>query len=220
MSLTITEFARFLKVFVWLTALIWLVSFIVQWHFLGAEVIAAVWRSFTLALSVAIVLFGFFSRLNWSSSQLARWMRRPTVHGVWLGALHSSYRPAGSSPLPDIPIVLVIRQTYLSLSIVSFTEKQDGESKLEAIVQDAKTDATRLHYIYELRRLYEGENKLTTGAGELKLLESGKRLKGHYWTNSPTHGDLDLKLVSRNCTEVDCFEIAARRWPSRLPAQS
>lgn len=140
-------------------------------------------------------------------------MRRPIVHGVWRGTLRSDYKQTGKTLL-DIPIVFVIWQTYLTISIESFARFQEGESKLEALIKNGRAEAARLSYVFELRRQYQGENKLTTGAGDLRLINESKNLKGHYWTNSPTFGELQLELLSRECDGVDCFEVAERRWPS------
>lgn len=219
LSLTYAEFERLLKVFATFTVALAGVIVLVRWHFFEAPVWPAVWQGFTAALSTTTIAFGFFARRTWDSPKLAKWLGRPIVHGVWSGDLITNYKSGDGKPLSPIDIVFVIKQTYLSLSIESFTKSQEGESKVEAIVQNAKTDATKLCYIFELRRQYRGENKLTTGSGELRLLESAKRLKGHYWTNSPTQGDLDLRLVSRDCSGVDCFEVAEKKWLKKSGAK-
>lgn len=212
LSLTHQEFERLLKVFTTVTVLLTALVALVRWLGFGAPVVTAVWQSFTLALSASTLAFGFFSRWTWKSARLASWLKRPIVHGLWRGTLHTNYRAPDGTTTPDIEIAFVIRQTYLTLSIESYTRNQEGESKVEALLQNAKTEATRISYIFELRRQYQGENKLTAGAGELKLLDEGRRLKGHYWTNSPTQGDLELNLVTRDCEKVDCFEAAERSW--------
>lgn len=139
--------------------------------------------------------------MTWKSERLARWLCRPIVHGVWRVTLNTVYKGESRS----IEIAFVIRQTFMSLSIKSFTQDQEGESKIEALIRNSKTQATRVCYIFELKRQYKGENKLTTGAGDLKLIEAGKKLKGNYWTNSPNDGDIELTLLSRECSGVDCF---------------
>ncbi|WP_224788400.1 hypothetical protein [Pseudomonas fluorescens] len=183
--------------------------------FLGYEMLTAGWRAISYGLTCITFLFGVFFKLAWRSPRIARWMRRPIVHGVWRGTLSSDFQQAGKSPL-QIPIIFVIRQTYLTISIESFTKSQEGESKLEALIQNGRTEATRLCYVFELKRQYQGENKLTTGAGDLRLINDSKHLKGHYWTNSPTFGELQLELISRECSGVDCYEVAERKWPTTI----
>ncbi len=192
LSLTYTEFERLLKVFTVVTVCLALAIGLVRYSAFDTEPLYAAWQAFTASLSVSTLGFGFFARRTWKSPVLATWLGRPIVHGLWRGTLQTNYRGGDGSTLPPIEIAFKIRQTYLTLSIESYTRGQEGESKLEALLQNQKTEATRISYIFELRRLYQGENKLTTGAGEIRLLDGGTRLKGHYWTNSPTQGDLDL----------------------------
>lgn len=219
LSLTYAEFERLLKIFAVLTILLAGVIFLVRWQCFATPLISALWQGFSTALSVTTIGFGLFSKRKWNSPKLAKWLSRPIVHGVWFGTLHTNYQPANGLALPPIQIVFVIRQTYLALSVESYTKSQEGESRVEALMQNTKTNATRLTYIFELRRYYQGENKLTEGAGELRLLENGSRLKGHYWTNSPTQGEVDLQLASRDCEAIDCFEAGLRIW-SEVPGKS
>ncbi|MNF68494.1 hypothetical protein D3C85_491400 [compost metagenome] len=212
LSLTHTELQRLFKVYFWLVVGLAACFYLLHIPF-GYEMLTAAWRSVTYGLACATLLFGAFFKLAWRSPRIAQWMRRPIVHGVWRGTLSSDFRQADKAPL-EIPIIFVIRQTYLTISIESFTKSQEGESKLEALIQNARTEATRLCYVFELRRQYQGENKLTTGSGELRLIDNSIRLRGHYWTNTPTHGDLELELISRDCEGVNCFEVAERNWPS------
>lgn len=214
LSLTETELQRLLKIYVSLVLAVAIFLYFIL-LLLGYEMLTAGWRAISYGLTIITFLFGVFFKLAWKFPWIARWMRRPIVHGVWRGTLSSDFQQTGKSPL-QIPIIFVIRQTYLTISIESFTKSQEGESKLEALIQNGRTEATRLCYVFELKRLYQGENKLTTGAGDLRLINDSKNLRGHYWTNSPTFGELQLGLISRECAGVDCYEVAERKWPSTI----
>lgn len=205
--LTTTELNRLLKVFAWLTGLLWLSFFLVQLKLFGISASSAAVKSFSAAIAVSALLFGLFYKVAWRWEWLAKWMNRPIVHGVWQGELRSDFESKGSTPLV-IPVFFVIKQTYLTLSVESFTESQEGESRLEAILRNAKTDACRLCYVFELRKLYPGANSLTSGTGDLKLLGNARQLSGTYWTNTPTHGELSLKLVSRDIRGIASFQDA------------
>lgn len=89
---------------------------------------------------------------------------------------------------------------------------------MEALVRNG--NATQLRYVYELRRHFMGENRFTAGCGELRLVDSGRRLKGHYWTNSPTQGSIEMQLKTRDCSKVDSFEAAERLWLKKAPQGS
>lgn len=217
LSLTYPELERLLKVFTGVTIVLAALIGLVRWAAFDASELAAVWQGVTIALSISALAFGFFARMTWTSPRLSKWLGRPIVHGLWRGTLETNYKVQGGAPLSTIEIAFVIRQTYLSLSIESFTKNQDGESKVEALLQSSKTEATRIGYIYELRKLYQGKSTQTAGAGELKLLEAGLRLKGHYWTDSPTQGTIDLKFVTREIEGVDSFDAAERIWNACKP---
>ena len=172
------------------------------------------------AVTLATIFFALLAKSPWRWDFPAWVMGRSVVHGVWHGNIWTNHGVAPGAPPRQIEIVLVIQQTYLALSISSFTATQEAESVIEAILRSAKTDASRLCYVYEMRRHYQGENKLTLGSGELKLLESGKRLKGHYFTNSPTEGEIDLQILTRDCTGIDCFDAATKLKRRLQPSSS
>ena len=203
-SLTIEELKRLLYAYCIITVVICAIIFIIPILWNGSLTLYGLWRAFTTSITITTIVFGLFSKMKWNSEGLSKWLGKPIVHGVWLGTLNTNYKGRNH----PIEIAFVIKQTFMSLSIESFTEYQDGESKIEALIQNSKTQSTRVCYIFELKRLYNGEKKLTTGAGDLKLIEAGKKLKGNYWTNSPTDGDIELSLVSRECSGIDCFSAA------------
>ena len=217
LTLPYEEFLRLLKVFAAVTAGIAVVILLARWHLIGDVGWSTAWQPFTASLTLTTFGIGLLANMKWHSPWLARWFRHPTVHGVWLGQLDSNYKTPNGEPLRPIDIVFVIKQTYLSVSIESFTKTQEGASSLEALVCNGKTNATELRYVYELRRHFMGENKFTAGCGDLRLVDSGKRLKGHYWTNSPTQGSIELQLKTRDCSKVDSFEAAERLWLKKAP---
>ena len=210
-SLTLTgvELSRLTKVFA-VTALVLTAAIsLFRWGCLGHPFGQAVLQSVFLAITLTGLLFAGFYRFGWRLGPLARWMGRPDLRGVWLGHLASSYFKDGQ----PIPIIFVIRQTYLDISICSYTEKQRGQSTFEALIQNNRHAITVLAYIYELERHYAGAQERVKGTGEVELL-GGDRLRGFYWTNSPTHGSISLQRKSTECDGIQNFEDALRKWPS------
>lgn len=167
-------------------------------------------RFASAAITITTLLLLVFVTKAWRLSWVASLMGRSVVHGVWAGRLTSDY---GSQGGVNLPIVFVIRQTYLTISIESYTQQQHGESKLEALIHNKKTDGKRLSYVFELRRPYSPGGRATTGAGELKLEGSDAVLRGVYWTDSPTHGSLALKRVAAEVEGIASFDDALRRFP-------
>lgn len=218
LSLTSSEFDRLIKLLLRLAGTLLVAIFLVQFYWMGVDLPTALFRSFSSSVTISVVTFGVVYKVAWKWERFASWMSRPIVHGVWRGELRSNFNRDDGAPPLVVPIVFVIRQTYLTISVQSFTSTQDAESKLEALVQNEKDESTMLSYLFEMRRFVNGENKLTTGAGQLKLLDHNRILRGFYWTNSPTRGEARLELLSRDVAGVDCYEVAERNWPRQCAA--
>lgn len=215
LTLTISELKQLLRISWYVTLTLGAVILGVTWLARGTVGLGDGFRAFSTAVAVSLLIVGGVHQASWKHGWLARWIDRPVIHGVWCGTLTSDYKVTSGIQM-KIPIVFVIRQTYLSLSVQSFTRAIIGTSTLEGIVQDARNLDTRLSYVFEMTRLFNNENKVTKGSGELRLQNRSTVLHGFYWTSTPTHGELRLKLVSRDCEEVDCFEVALEKWPDQL----
>lgn len=172
-------------------------------------------RALTSSLTASGVIFALFQQSIWRWWFFPRLVKRPIIAGVWLGQLTSNYKPDPASAEPDlvIPIVFVIRQSLMTISVQSFTRGQGGESTIEAILHNSRTGDFRLTYVFELKHTYAGSNELTHGAGDLGLYEEGRVLEGRYWTNNPTHGTLRLERVPGKHVTVQRFEDALREYP-------
>lgn len=217
LTLSEPELQRLLKVFCYLLALVWAICALGTALFISQDINASiVIKTLPSAVTASVLVFAFLYGVSWKNERLARWLKRPAVHGAWCGTLVSDYKTKQGVVL-HIPIVFVIRQTYLSLSVQSYTPGgQVGTSTLEGLVQDARTGETHLRYLFGLTRHYNNENKITKGAGELRLENKSSVLRGSYWTSTPTHGEVQLKLMSRDCEDLDTFEMALARWPNVL----
>ena len=180
------------------------------------------WRSFSSALGISSFLFMLFYRWFWRVGSLPEWLGKPLIGGVWIGHIASNFGHKPGEPLMQKPIVFVVRQTFLTLSIQSFTDYQVGLSRVEVLLLEPNSDLMRLPYVFELENEYSGASTVVNGAGILKLLSDNNMMKGEYWTSSPTHGTLiltqassDMKLARR----IKQFTDATSQWPvgSRWP---
>lgn len=164
-SLSTPEVKRLVTIFGVLAIVTTLVALAFRLDALAQRPVSTLLQSITGAVTLVTIFFAVLASIRWRWRFPAWLMDRPVVHGVWHGSIWTNHGVAPGAPPRPIEIVLVIQQTYLALSISSFTASQDGESIIEAILRSAKTEATRLCYVYELRRQYKGENKLTSGSG-------------------------------------------------------
>ncbi|WP_067099230.1 Cap15 family cyclic dinucleotide receptor domain-containing protein [Marinomonas atlantica] len=164
----------------------------------------------SVSWAICISIWAF--RRPWTVERIASWTGRPIIHGIWFGKLLTNYGVGDSEESQSIPIAFVIRQTYIGYSLLSYTENQDSKTLVESLSIDQQHQTIHLRYVYEFYIRKPDERKLTTGTAELNLIESGKRLKGHYFTNSPTQGFAELTLVQRSCDGIDTFEAAKKLY--------
>ncbi|MCV2436893.1 hypothetical protein [Paucibacter sp. DJ2R-2] len=179
--------------------------------------------------ATAALLVGLVSGMSWTSlislwafgrpwtwGWLAWMTGRPIIHGVWFGYLDTSYESNDESVGKRIPIAFVIKQTFLTYSLLSYTERQDSVTLAETLDVDDKHSTVHLRYMYRFQIMRSTERKQTTGAGELKLIESGTKLKGHYLTDSPTHGSIELVFVQRDVDGIDTFKAVRSLYDARF----
>ncbi len=212
LTLTKAELTRLLSAFAWISFGIFALIAFIQFETLQKDYWLGL-RYMSYGITAASAALFFFITWAWKWSWVARLMRRPVVHGVWAGRLQSDFKKEGGGSV-DLPIVFVIRQTYLTLSVRSLTRSQRGTSSLEALSRDEKTQDTHLSYVFKLDQPWVPGGKYGSGAGELQLEASDTILRGVYWTDSPTHGTLRLKRVSPDVEGISCFEDALRKFPA------
>lgn len=178
---------------------------------LQSEPLSVIRQSVSSALAVPPLLIWVLSKLPWKYRWLAVLMGKRMVHGLWWGELKTEFKPTEcANPLPPIPIAFVVKQSYFFLTIQSYTPSLPARSTLESMVVEPRSSIAQLQYVFEMRRLQDAEDKITTGYGDLRLTSGDKRLEGYYWTNSPTRGKITLDLVTRDCSEIDSFSDAEK----------
>lgn len=177
----------------------------------GTPTGAALFQATTASISFSAIALFIVVKSKWNKPWLAWLADRPIVHGFWWGELHAIYQGVH---LPPIPIAFVVKQTYVTLSIQSYTAGIAADSTIEIFDKSDKNSDVRLKYVYEMKREANAEHKSTTGYGELKLQGRGAVLSGFYWTNSPTEGAIRLEMIQRNCDHINCFESAQETFAS------
>lgn len=222
LSITSTDLERLAKLSVVLGTIATASVVAIRWEALSTAPASVIGSAISAALAVPTLVILVVRKIEWKYPLLSKLLGRRMVHGLWWGQLDSDYvRNSGDAPLPTIPIAFVIRQTYLTLSIKSYTSALPGESILETLHAHPVTGDANLRYAYQMTRRANGENKATLGYGDLVLGGEDKELKGHYWTNSPSTGLIRLTLQTRDCNDIRSFEDAVRckeRLVSELPS--
>lgn len=193
---------------------------LIRHYAFGSDATAALAIGFVSGASWAVLFSTWVFRRPWTYGWLAWLTGRPIIHGVWFGHLDTNYESGDKSVGKRIPIAFVIKQTFLTYSLLSYTERQDSVTLAETLDVDEKHSTVHLRYMYRFQIMRATERKQTTGAGELKLIESGMKLKGNYLTDSPTHGSVELVFIQRQVDGIDTFKLVRQLYDARFPLAS
>jgi hypothetical protein len=157
---------------------------------------------------VSLFLFAF-DRFLWKLPYVGLLIKRPVLHGTWKGTFESDYvYPAVPKRQGPTEAYLVVRQTYSSIHARFITGRSDSESM--ACELRKKSDGRyEIYAIYENRPplLAQGESPVHRGGLILEVLGNPTHaLRGSYWTDRKTQGDLKLDEHSKEV--YDDFDSA------------
>ncbi|WP_438817412.1 hypothetical protein [Streptomyces fildesensis] len=118
-----------------------------------------------------------------------------SVRGTWKGTLTSFWIDAENGNIPPPKTVyLVVQQTASRISVKLMTDESKSTSAL-ANVEEAD-GSVRLTYMYLNRPDMRVEHRSRIHHGSTVLDVSGspaRRLKGRYWTDRDSRGELDFE---------------------------
>jgi hypothetical protein len=170
--------------------------------------IAIILRAASFAWSIVSILWWLFLKWGWQYWPSTLLFHRPSLNGTWLGTLQSDYQEDGIQVQPK-PFCIVVRQTFLSIHIKSYTTTSLGVSYAEALILNKEIGERTLAYLYRQDSSRIRGNKSQLGDAELRIVLSiVNRLEGRYWTDSKTQGEVSLKFVSEK--HVDSFDDAIK----------
>lgn len=168
--------------------------------------IAIISRAASFAWSIISIFWWLFLKWGWQYRPFTLLFHRPNLNGTWIGTLKSDFKENGIQVEPR-QFCIVVRQTFLSIHIKTYTSTSLGVSYGEALILDKEMGTRTLAYLYrqDSSRIRGGKSQL--GGAELRLVLSiVNRLEGRYWTDSKTQGEVSLKFVSEE--HVDSFDDA------------
>jgi hypothetical protein len=154
-----------------------------------------------------LLLVGLLDRFNVGWHAFGRLPPAVTAESDWVRG--------ATDPRRQIPIVFVIQQDLLSLTLVSFTEDREGRSYVAQLAIDDAAKTFKLIYIYSLRDEFRAGEGVQQGAAEVQVTgPKGFELRGEYWTNTKTRGRLILS--HRSSYAVSSFREAKAKFHDQL----
>jgi hypothetical protein len=155
-------------------------------------------------VTVYVILSVIFTKWFWRWRIFKGWLVPfPDLQGTWQGELRSNWKdPRTGNVPPPIPMILVIKQSFASISCVMYTS--ESESYSTAAQMDESTGVVRLNYNYTNRpkATLLDRSTMHDGAASLRVVTTPlAALEGPYWTSRCTAGDISLKYRSAELLE-------------------
>lgn len=183
----------------------------------GGAIEASWLRFFSAAVLVATVVLGVWEHFLWHTTIAQTIPQVPRdIRGTWEGSLESLWTdPATGEPPPSKTVYLVVRQSASDVSVTLFSNESISRSSLATVT--ALGAGASLDYMYLNRpdSRFEYRSRMHHGSASLEI--SGKpaaRLRGRYWTDRESRGELDFDR--RNLTPVEDFNEARRLFRADL----
>ncbi len=159
-------------------------------------------------VSVVLLLWIGFSRWWWKWPIFQGWLVLfPVLQGTWQGTLTSTWiNPETGQPQEPIPMVLVIKQSFTTVSctIHTYTRESHSRSYAATFLLDDESSSKQLVYTYTNtpNASVRHRSVVHDGTAVLEVVRKPRRmLRGEYWTNRKTTGDIELAFRSKQLLE-------------------
>ncbi|MCP3797961.1 hypothetical protein NLX83_01690 [Allokutzneria sp. A3M-2-11 16] len=164
-------------------------------------------KFFSAAVLAATVLLTVWDLWLWRTriAQIIPGVPR-SLRGTWRGTLTSFWvNPETGERVPPKTVYLVVRQRITRISVTLLTNESRSTSSLAELSEvDGICELVYL-YINRPEARFEHRSRMHHGSTVLSVSGSpAKRLKGKYWTDRDSKGELDF--AEWNKTLVDDFE--------------
>jgi hypothetical protein len=150
------------------------------------------------------LLYLGFTRWAWRWRIFQGWLVPfPDLQGTWEGNVTTTWNPSGQQEVTNIPLSIVIKQSFDSISCTAHTRESVSTSLAAMLNQDVEGGIKRLSYTYlnVPSAAVRDRSTIHNGATVLRILSNGQRLEGQYWTDRRTTGDLVVTRRSRALAE-------------------
>lgn len=152
------------------------------------------------------IFYFLFSKWLWRWRPLQGWLVPfPDLEGTWEGTLQTTWKdPKTKRVPPPIPMYLAIKQSFDSISCVMYTKESVSISATASIKDSEENEVKTLSYTYVNKPevMVRPRSVIHDGAAMLQVISKPKRiLKGEYWTNRKSTGQIELQFKTREIIE-------------------
>jgi hypothetical protein len=169
-----------------------------------------------------VIVLLVFDKWVWKWRLLHSWLVPfQDLNGTWKGVLQTSWQDPTTLQQPGpIEVVLVVRQTYSTLSARLLTAESESDLLIGKIVvvEDGVADLIGVYRNTPKQSLRE-RSPIHNGALRLRLEgEPVTALRGEYWTDRNTRGE--LRLLEHVSAKAHSFEHARTLFATSQSAAS
>lgn len=152
-------------------------------------------------VTIDLLVIAVFVKWGWKFKIFRGWLVPfPNLHGSWMGNIYSDWEnPTTQDKAPPIPVLLVIKQNFFHINCKMMTGEMESFSTAEGFNIEADRQIKQLAYIYTSKpRISLNERSLPhDGSIVFDIIEKPEeKLKGRYWTERKTTGEIILKRYS------------------------
>jgi hypothetical protein len=201
--------ATYVKAIIYTAVAVWAIVLLVT----GQQLSSNLLRPVSTVTSVVVLLSIAFELWLWKLPFLHGWLvKRPVLAGTWRAELRSNWKDASGAAIPPVEGYVVIRQTFLSLSLRLLTK----ESSSHLVGTEIVCSVDGLYcvsgvYRNEPRYQDRGHSQIHYGAVWLQVIDTPvQMLEGHYWTDRNTAGE--MRLIARQREQFQDFKSAEARY--------
>lgn len=153
-------------------------------------------------VTIDLMAIFIFTQWGWKLKCFRTWLVPfPNLHGSWTGSIYSDWvNPETGEPVPPIPVMLTVNQTFSHISCMMHTGEMKSYSVAEGFNIDREKQIKQLAYIYTSKpRITLNQRSLPhDGAMVFDIIESPAcKLTGRYWTERKTKGEIILTFHSK-----------------------
>lgn len=151
-------------------------------------------------------LYLVFTKWLWRLRVFGGWLIPfPDIEGTWEGHLQTTWTdPATGQVPPPTRMVLVIKQTFSTLSCTMHTKESSSVSTAASFHVDEANDGKTIAYVFTNtpRVSVRDRSAVHDGAAKFRVVSAPElRLEGEYWTNRKSTGEMHLTRRSRELVD-------------------
>lgn len=157
-------------------------------------------------VSIDLLVIAVFVKWGWKLKIFRGWLVPfPNLNGTWTGLIYSDWKNPETDEKPaPIPVMLTVNQSFFHISCIIYTSEMESSSYTEGFLIDSERQLKKIAYSYTSKpRLSLSERSIPhDGTAVFQIIEKPKqKLKGKYWTERLSKGEIVLEYYSKEILE-------------------